>query len=164
MTSYGDIIMIIVDSCMIWFNFDYIIHLKKSYHIATNVCSRKSATTCGDLPDNLPCNGQNSAIFVCVFRHVYTNAKTLTSLVHEIDTLSESMCCKVASLREHTATYILVYLFCYFTVFFHFMYSFGIIQDQSLYKISLNNDCCTRVNLGWMLCPIIFDNYIAMAL
>ena len=25
--------------------------LKKSYHIATNVCSRKSATTFGDLPD-----------------------------------------------------------------------------------------------------------------
>ena len=28
-------------------------HLKKSYHIAINVCSRKSATTFGDLPDCL---------------------------------------------------------------------------------------------------------------
>ena len=45
--------MIIVDSCMIWFHFDCIMQLKKSYHIATNVCSRKSATTFGDLPDCL---------------------------------------------------------------------------------------------------------------
>ena len=45
MTSYGYMIMIIVDSCMIWFNFDCIMHLKKLYHIVTNVCSRKSATT-----------------------------------------------------------------------------------------------------------------------
>ena len=51
MTSYGYIIMIVVDSCMISFNFDCIMQLKKSYHIATNVCSRKSATTFGDLPD-----------------------------------------------------------------------------------------------------------------
>ena len=54
MTSYGYIIMIIVDSCMILFHFDGIIvscSWKKSYHIATNVCSRKSATTFGDLPD-----------------------------------------------------------------------------------------------------------------
>ena len=32
---------------MIWFNFDCIMQLKKSYHIATNVCSRNSATTFG---------------------------------------------------------------------------------------------------------------------
>ena len=51
MTSYGYIIMIIFDFCMIWFHFDCIMQLKKSYHIATNVCSRKSATTFGDLPD-----------------------------------------------------------------------------------------------------------------
>ena len=51
MTSYGYIIVIMVDSCMILFNFDCIRQLKKSYHIATNVCSRKSATTFGDLPD-----------------------------------------------------------------------------------------------------------------
>ena len=51
MTSYGYIIIIIADSCMIWFNFDCIMQLKKSYHIVTNVCSRKSATTFGDLPD-----------------------------------------------------------------------------------------------------------------
>ena len=44
MTSYGYIVVIIVDSCMIWFHFDCIMQLKKSYHIATNVCSRKSAT------------------------------------------------------------------------------------------------------------------------
>ena len=48
--SYGYIIMIIVDSCIIWFHLDCIMHLKKSHYIATNV-SRKSATTFGDLPD-----------------------------------------------------------------------------------------------------------------
>ena len=51
MSSYGYIIMIIFIYCMIWFHFDCIMQLKKSYHIATNVCSRKSATTFGDLPD-----------------------------------------------------------------------------------------------------------------
>ena len=51
MTSYDYIIMIIVDSCMIWFHFACIMQLKKWYRIATNVCSRKSATTFGDLPD-----------------------------------------------------------------------------------------------------------------
>ena len=51
MTSYAYIIMIIVDLCMIWFNFDCIMQLKKSYYIATNVCIRKCATTFGDLPD-----------------------------------------------------------------------------------------------------------------
>ena len=51
MTSFGYVIMIIVDSCMIWFHFHCTVQLKKSYHIATNVCSRKSATTFGDLPD-----------------------------------------------------------------------------------------------------------------
>ena len=45
--------MIIFDSCMIWFHVACIMQLKKSYHIATNVCSRKSATTFGDLPDCL---------------------------------------------------------------------------------------------------------------
>ena len=53
MTSYGYIIMIIVDSCIIWFHLDCIMQqrLKKSYYTATNVSSRKSATTLGDLPD-----------------------------------------------------------------------------------------------------------------
>ena len=51
MTSYDYIIMLIVDSCMIWFDFDCIMQLKNSLHIATNVCSGKSATTFGDLPD-----------------------------------------------------------------------------------------------------------------
>ena len=51
MTSYGYTIMIIVDSCMIWFNFDCVMQWKKSYHISTNVCSRKGAITFGDLPD-----------------------------------------------------------------------------------------------------------------
>ena len=50
MTSYGYIIMIIVNSCMIWLHLDCIMQLEKSYHIATNVCSRKSATNFGDLP------------------------------------------------------------------------------------------------------------------
>ena len=53
MTSYGYIIMIIVDSCIIWFHLDCVMQLKKSYAIATNVCSRKSATTFGDLPNCL---------------------------------------------------------------------------------------------------------------
>ena len=51
MTSYGYIITTIVDSYMIWLHFDCIMQLKKSYYIATNVCSRKSATTFGVLPD-----------------------------------------------------------------------------------------------------------------
>ena len=50
MTSYGYIIMFIVDSCMIRFHFDYhIMQLKKCGYIATNVCS--NATTFGDPPD-----------------------------------------------------------------------------------------------------------------
>ena len=51
MTSYGYMIVIIVDLCMIWFHFDCIMQLKKSYYVATNVCRRISATTFGDLPD-----------------------------------------------------------------------------------------------------------------
>ena len=51
MTSYGYIIMIIADSCTIWIHLDCIMQLKKSYYIATNVCSRKSAINFGDLPD-----------------------------------------------------------------------------------------------------------------
>ena len=46
------IIMIIVDWCIIWFHLDYIMQLKQSYYIATNVCSA-SATTFGDLPHRL---------------------------------------------------------------------------------------------------------------
>ena len=53
MTSCGYIIMIIVDSCIIWFHLDCIMQLKKSYYISTNVSSRKSATNFGDLPDRL---------------------------------------------------------------------------------------------------------------
>ena len=36
---------------MIWFHLDCIMQLKESCFIATNVCSRKSGTTFGDLPD-----------------------------------------------------------------------------------------------------------------
>ena len=43
--------MIMIDSCIIWFHLDCILQLRKSYYIATNVSSRKSATTFGDLPD-----------------------------------------------------------------------------------------------------------------
>ena len=50
MTSYGYIIMTIADSCIIWFHLDCIMQLKKSYYIATNVSSRKRATTFGYLP------------------------------------------------------------------------------------------------------------------
>ena len=35
----------------IWFRLDCIMQFKESYYIAANVCSRKSATTFGDLPD-----------------------------------------------------------------------------------------------------------------
>ena len=57
MTSYGYIIMVIVHSCIIWFQLDCIMQLKKSYYmyIATNVSSRKGATTFGNLPDCLSC-------------------------------------------------------------------------------------------------------------
>ena len=48
MTSYG---YIIVDSCMISFDLNFIMQLKQFYNIATKVSSRKSATTFGDLPD-----------------------------------------------------------------------------------------------------------------
>ena len=51
MNSNGYVIMIIVDACIIWFHLDCIMQLKK-YYIATNVCSRKSAITFGDLPDS----------------------------------------------------------------------------------------------------------------
>ena len=43
--------MILEDSCIIWFHLDCIMQLKKSYYIATNVGSKESATTFGDLPD-----------------------------------------------------------------------------------------------------------------
>ena len=39
MSPYGYIIMIIIDSCMIWVHFDCIIQLKKSY-IATNIAEK----------------------------------------------------------------------------------------------------------------------------
>ena len=51
MTSYGYIIIIIVDSCIIWFHLGCIMQMKLSDFIAANVCSRKSATAFGDLPD-----------------------------------------------------------------------------------------------------------------
>ena len=51
MISYGYIIMIIVDSCIMWLHLDCMKQLKKSYYITTNVCSKKSATTYGELPD-----------------------------------------------------------------------------------------------------------------
>ena len=44
MTSYGNIIIIIVDSCVIWFHLDCIMELKQLYYIATNVCSRNLQT------------------------------------------------------------------------------------------------------------------------
>ena len=37
--------------------------LKKSYYIATNVCSRKSATTFGDLPDCV-CTDINTYMYI----------------------------------------------------------------------------------------------------
>ena len=49
--SYGYIIMITVDSCMIWFHFDCIMQLKKSFYITADVGNKKSATTFGNFPD-----------------------------------------------------------------------------------------------------------------
>ena len=63
MISYGYIIMIVVDSCMIWFHFDCIMQLKKSYHIATYACSRKGATTFGDLPNWLRLQFNDQSLF-----------------------------------------------------------------------------------------------------
>ena len=62
MTPFGYMIMIRVDTCIIWFHLDYIRQLKQSYYIATNVGSRKSANTFGDLPDWL---GSGSFIVRC---------------------------------------------------------------------------------------------------
>ena len=41
MTSYGYIIMIIADSCMIWFHFDRIMQMKKQCYIATMFVAKK---------------------------------------------------------------------------------------------------------------------------
>ena len=80
MTPYGYIIMIIVDSCMIWFHFDCIMQLKISYHIATNVCSRKSATNFGDLPDWLMRQPRSN--------HVrYTNVTNIITRFNELSFL-----------------------------------------------------------------------------
>ena len=43
--------LIIVDSCIIWFHLDFIMQFQYWYYIATNVSSRKNATTFGYLPD-----------------------------------------------------------------------------------------------------------------
>ena len=48
MIFYG---YIIVDSCIISSNLNYIMQFKKFFNTATKVSSRKSATTFGDLPD-----------------------------------------------------------------------------------------------------------------
>ena len=71
--------MIIADSCMIWFDFDYMMQLKKSYHIATNVCSRKSATTFGDLPD---CLFWSTLLYINVM-YVYKDCMHRTGNSHD---------------------------------------------------------------------------------
>ena len=80
MTSYGYIIMIIVDSCMIWFNFYCIMQLKKSYDIGTNICSRKSASTFGDLPDWI---GANDLGFTQLPTHKYRGRQLMESILGE---------------------------------------------------------------------------------
>ena len=77
MTSYGNIIMIIVDLCIIWFYLDCIMQLKKSYHIATNVSSRKNATTFGDLLDCLVRQHPGS-VWVNSVRNIYVHVYWLT--------------------------------------------------------------------------------------
>ena len=47
----------------IWFHLDCIMQLKESYYIATDVCSRKSATTFGDLPDWIVVTWPSGAIW-----------------------------------------------------------------------------------------------------
>ena len=75
MTSYGYIIMIIVDSCMIWYHLYHAV--EESCYIATNVISRKSATLFGDLPDwkcgswcFLSCNPEQAVVLVIWGTHV----------------------------------------------------------------------------------------------
>ena len=54
MSYCGYIIMIIVDSCMIWFHFDCIMQLKNII-LLLMIIAEKRATTFGNLPDYL-CN------------------------------------------------------------------------------------------------------------
>ena len=70
-------IMIIVDSCMIWFHFDCIMELRKSYHFATNVCSRKSATTFGDIPD---CSSGMATFVWCLNEARHLTAIAVTAI------------------------------------------------------------------------------------
>ena len=69
-------VLIIIDSCIIWFHLDCIMQLKQSTYIATNVCSIKSAATFGDsLTDYIDhCNGNDrisnfdtSMCFIAIF-------------------------------------------------------------------------------------------------
>ena len=75
------LIMIIVDFCMIWFHFDCIRQLKKSCCIATNVCSRKSATTFDDIPDCLsshcPMDERDDILQTSFLKYIFTDKNYL---------------------------------------------------------------------------------------
>ena len=99
MTYYGYIIMIIVDSCLIWFHFDCIMQLKKSYHIATNVCSRTSATTFGDLLDciwsingKVPKIDSLPAVRVIEFLNVICELKLYTCVLFSSNSMLILLC------------------------------------------------------------------------
>ena len=53
--------------------------LKESYYIATNVCSRKSATTFGDLPDCLLAPNSTFSIWSYTYVNTYSTA-TIASI------------------------------------------------------------------------------------
>ena len=76
MTSNGYIIMVIVDSRIIWFNLDCIMQMKLSYYIATNVCSRTNATTFGNLPDCLLSTFCLNQTCSCAFSRLYLKGTT----------------------------------------------------------------------------------------
>ena len=54
--------------------------LKKSYNIATNICSRKSASTFGDLPDWI---GANDLGFTQLPTHKYRGRQLMESILDE---------------------------------------------------------------------------------
>ena len=69
------LLVLVLKLSIIRFHLDGIMQLKESYCIATNICSRKSATTFGDLPD------WSSVPFLITY--AYSNAKGISIYVLE---------------------------------------------------------------------------------
>ena len=90
--------MIIVDVCIICFHFDCIMQLKYSYYIATYVCSRKSATTFGDLPDcsfdkhSLPIPPLNVSHGPVIISHVFMFMHLFIHTINPIVVLLITVC------------------------------------------------------------------------